>query len=142
MSSISLNNQIAGKDKPNSCIAFTPNGNPYKKTNVCSKIGGVAGAIGAIAYLGSGGGDEYICNATKWADKLFKNTKLPQCGAMGKIIGIIALSSGVVALGSALGHDLLSFFDRNANKKRAQKADEMAENRLEKAVKEAMNGND
>lgn len=130
MNSISFTGQISGMNKPNSGIAYTQKGNPYKQTNVCSKLGGAAGAIGAIAYLGAGGSDKYICNAMKWADKLFKNTKLAKCGNVGKIIGIIALSSGVVGMAAAAGRGLFSLFDSNANKKRAQKADEMAERRL------------
>ncbi|MBE7709843.1 MAG: hypothetical protein E7Z93_05280 [Cyanobacteria bacterium SIG32] len=138
MNSISFTGQIAGKNKPASQLALTPKGNLYKKTNVCSKLGGAAGAIGAIAYLGAGADDKYICNAIKWGDKLFNKTMLSKCGPMGKVISVLAVSSGIVGVASALGHDLLGFFDRKANQKRAQRADEIAQYKIENAVKRAL----
>lgn len=138
MTNISFTAQIAGMNQPKTQVAITPNGNAYKKTNVCGKLGGIAGTLGGIAYLGVGGGDKYLCNALKWGDKLFNKTMLSKCGATGKFIAVAAVSSGIIALASALGQSLLGIFDKKANEKRAQRADEMAQQKLENALKEAL----
>ena len=136
--SINFTARIDGANKQKSQMALTPNGNVYKKTNVCRNLGGTAGAIGAIAYLGAGGGDKYMCNALKWADKLCQKTNLSKCGSAGKFIAILAVSSGIMGLATAFGQGLLGIFDKKANEKRAQRADEMAQQRIENAVKKAM----
>ncbi len=133
--SVSFSARIASVDKPKSQMVLTPNGNLYKKTNVCSKLGGLAGTIGAIAYLGAGGGEEYLCNGLKWGDKLFKKTKLSKCGTTGKFLAIFAVSSGIIGAATAIGMGLLGIFDKKANQKRAQRADEMAQQQIENTVK-------
>ena len=137
VSNTNFRGHIAGKGQPSEQIDLTPKGNPYKKTNSWGKFGGTIGGAASIAALGWLRTDEYLCNATKLADKVFGKMKFFK-DAPGKIIGAVALASGVVALSSGIAKGLFGLLDNNINKKRAAHADKAAEIKLEKAVQKAI----
>lgn len=137
VSNTNFRGHIAGKGQPSEQIDLTPNGNPYKKTNSWGKFGGTIGGAASIVALGWLRTDEYLCNATKLADKVFGKMQFFK-DTPGKIIGAVALASGVVALSSNITKGLFGLLDNNINKKRAALADKAAEIKLEKAVQKAV----